>query len=262
MNSIMTRKNKWEWIAVIPGILLILILLEAGSHIKNDRLIFPPAGEIGREFLALLDETETWRQIGTTLVHLLTAFFISAAIGTALGIAEALIPFLYALLKPMMTLLRSLPMIILVIVLMVLSRSYRDVPVAASCMIMIPMIAEAGYEGCARIDPELIDVYRMNSGISLRVIFRVYLPLMGGYMKQAFVNAFGTGLKVIVTAEYLVQTKDSLGKAVFLNYKQLEYSRLYAYTLLMILLVILLTGLPQMVIRLLEKHKKKEITTG
>lgn len=262
MTSIMMRNKKWEWLAFIPGLLLILILLETGSHLKNDRLIFPPAGEIGREFLNLLYEGETWRQIGTTLIHLMTAFLLSAGIGVILGIAEGLIPYLHSLLRPVMTLLRSLPMIILVIVLMVLSRSYRGVPVAAACLIMVPMISEAGYEGCIRIDPDLIDVYRMNSGISLQVLFRIYLPLMSGYMKQAFVNAFGTGLKVIVTSEYLVQTRDSLGKAVFQNYKQLEYSRLYAYTFLMILLVIVLTGLPRLVIYCIEKQKKPEITIG
>ena len=153
---------------MIPGIMLILILMEIGSAAKDDRLIFPPAGEIGRAFLELLQETETWRQIGTTLIHLVTAFALSAGIGTLLGVAEGLIPFLYALLKPIMTLLRSLPMIVLVIILMVLSQTYTRIPVTAACMVMVPMISEAGYEGCKRIDPELIDVYRMNSGISLR----------------------------------------------------------------------------------------------
>ena len=262
MTSIMARKNKWEWIAVIPGIVLVLILLEAGSYIKDDRLIFPSTGEIGREFLSLLREQDTWRQISTTLLHLLEAFALSACIGIVLGIAEGLIPYLHTLLKPLMTLLRSLPMIIMVIILMVLVQSYRTIPVTAGCMIVIPMISEAGYEGCIRIDPELIDVYRMNSGISLRVILQVYLPLMGGYMKQAFVNAFDTGLKVIVTAEYLVQTKDSLGKIIFQKYKNSDFSVMYAYALIMILLVILLTGLPQLVIMTVERRKKKEITTG
>ena len=50
----------------------------------------------------------------------------------------------------------------------------------------------------------MLDVYRMNSGFTLRVVFQVYLPLMAGYLRQAYVNAVGMGIKLAVTTEYRV----------------------------------------------------------
>ena len=128
---------------------------------------------------------------------------------------------------------------------------------AASSLILIPMIAEAACEGCRRIEPELIDVYRMNSGLNPRVIFRVYLPLMGGYLRQAWFNAAGMGVRMVVTTEYLVQTKNSLGKAVFTSGYFFEYDEIYAYALMMILLVLFLSEAPRGIAKTVQKRKKR-----
>ena len=130
---------------------------------------------------------------------------------------------------------------------------YDYVPVVASSLILIPMIAEAACEGCLRIDRELIDVYRMSGGFSLTVLWRVYLPLMAGYLRQAYVNAVGMGVKLAVSTEYLVQTKNSLGRAVTDSTYFLEYQDVYAYALIMILLVLLLSELPLAILRRLQK---------
>ena len=167
-----------------------------------------------------------------------------------------MVPFLRHLFTPMMTLLRSLPMIILIVIVMVVTK-YERVPVIASSIILVPMIAEAACEGCLRIDKELIDVYRMNANFNLRVLFQVYLPLMAGYLHQAWVNAVGMGVKLAVSTEYLVQTKNSLGKAVHSSAYFNEYQDIYAYALVMILLVLLVTEMPIVIGRLMGKMKKQ-----
>ena len=121
---------------------------------------------------------------------------------------------------------------------------------------LIPLISEATAEGLRRIEPEMIDVYRMNSGFNGRVLFRVYLPLMAGYLKQAYVNAVGMGIKLAVTTEYLVQARDSLGKAVYSSAYFNEYAEIYAYALIMILLAVTVSTLPKWVGRATETYKK------
>ena len=162
--------------------------------------------------------------------------------------AEGLSNFVRQLLKPLMIMLRSIPMIVLVVIIMVLTK-YPKVPYIAASLALIPLISEATCEGCRRIDKELIDVYRLNSNFSLRILFSVYLPLMTGYLKQAFINAVGVGIKIIVTTEYLVQSKNSLGKAVYSSAYFNEYQEIYAYALIMIILVLLVTGLPLLFIK-------------
>ena len=247
-------RRKRELPAFCFGILLIGALIQTAGWLKGDNLVFPGVDTILQAFFRLLGSGHTWILIGTTLWHLLLSMAVSTAAGLSLGVAEGMSDFMLALFRPLMNLLRSIPMIVLIVILMVLM-PYPRVPVAASSLILIPIISEAVCEGCRRIEPELIDVYRMNSGFNLAVLTRVYLPLMAGYLRQAWVNAAGMGLRLAISAEYLVQTRNSLGKAIYSSSYFNEYQDIYAYALIMILLVLLIGELPAAAGRLIEQRK-------
>ncbi|MBQ9009471.1 MAG: ABC transporter permease subunit [Clostridia bacterium] len=239
------KRNKAirETILFCSGIILLGCLIQAAGWMRNDRLVFPDVIEILRAFFRLLGEGQTYLKIGVTLRHLLEVMVVSGLIGIAVGLAEGLSDAVRTLLKPAMILLRSIPMIIMVVIVMVLTR-YDRVPLIASSLFVIPIISEAVSEGCRSIEPELIDVYRLNSGFNLQVLTHVHLPLIAGYLRQAYANAVGMGLKLVVTTEYLVQTKNSLGKAVYSSSYFNEYQDIYAYALIMIVLVLLVGALP------------------
>lgn len=246
------NKQKKGTLGFCLGILLVGILIQAAGWLKGDRLVFPDVGEILAAFIRLLGTDKVWRQIGNTLLHLTEALLVSAVIGTATGLAQGRSPFVRTMLRPLMILLRSVPMIVMTVIIMVLAR-YELVPLIATSLMLIPLISEATCEGFLQIEPELVDVYRMNSGFTPRVVFRVYLPLMAGYLKQAYINAVGMGIKLAVTTEYLVQARDSLGKAVYSSAYFNEYAEIYAYALIMILLAVLVSELPKLIGKVYKK---------
>lgn len=251
----MDKKSKHSGIAFCLGLILIGILLQAGGMLRGNRVVFPGLPEIGQALFHLLGTSSTYQKIGITLLHVIEALFISAGIGIIAGLAEGISEWIHSFFRPLMILIRSIPMIVLVILIMSI-QNYRSVPVTAACMILIPMLSEAVYEGCRSLNAEMIDVYRMNGGFGFQVAMHVYLPMIAGYLKQAFANAAGMGLKVAVSAEYLVQARDSLGKAVYSSAYFSEYAEIYAYALIMILLVLLITDIPEILIRLKQKHKE------
>ena len=249
------NKKKNNTLAFCLGVLLVVALIQAAGWLKGDRLVFPGVGEILAAFVRLLGTGKVWRQIGTTLLHLAEALLVSSMTGIALGLVQGRSPFFRTLLRPLMILLRSIPMIVMTVIIMVLTK-YEKVPLIATSLMLIPLISEATCEGFLRIEPELVDVYRMNSGFTPRVLFRVYLPLMAGYLKQAYINAVGMGIKLTVTTEYLVQARDTLGKAVYSSSYFNEYAEIYAYALIMIFLVVLVGALPGWISRLAEAYRK------
>lgn len=252
----MARSKIKDMLTFCLGILLIGALVQLAGAIKGDDLVFPGVGEILRAFGRLVTEPGTYRLILTTLQHLLLSMAFSTVIGVVLGLMQGMSRFMRTLLSPLMIFLRSLPMIVLIVIIMVVAK-YKYVPVIASTLIVVPIISEATCEGCLRIDRELIDVYRMNSSFNLRVMLEVYLPLMAGYLRQAYTNAVGMGVKLAVTTEYLVQTRDSLGKAVHSSIYFNEYQDIYAYALIMILLVLLISEAPVWVGRIAGKAMQK-----
>ena len=249
----MARNNRfYNFAAFCLGIAAILLLIQAGGAFHGNRIVFPGAREIGKALVRLLSRGETYERIGVTMLHLLAALAAAMAAGILAGTAEGLSEKVYSFLKPLMILIRALPMIILVILVMTVL-PYRRVPAVTGTLALLPVISEAVCEGFRSVEPELIDVYRLNSGFNFQVLIHVYIPSIAGYLKQAFFNAAGMGLKVVVSAEYLVQAKQSLGKAVYSSSYFLEYAEIYAYALIMILLVLLMTELPVALIRLRER---------
>ena len=251
------EKNKAkETLAFILGIILIGCLIQAAGWIKNDRLVFPSVTEILRAFFRLIRTPHTYTLIWVSLKHLIAAMAVSTLIGLLIGLAEGFSDFFRTLFKPLMIMLRSIPMVVLVVIIMVITK-YDRVPLIGTSLILIPMISEAACEGCRRIEPELIDVYRMNSNFNIQVLLSVYLPLMAGYLKQAYINAVGMGVKLVVSTEYLVQTRNSLGKAINSSVYFNEYQDIYAYALIMILLVVLVSELPLWIMRMKDKNKSE-----
>ena len=256
----MMQNNKRKSVlAFCCGIILIGFFLHTGGFLKGNRIVFPGLPEIGQALLRLLSSGGTYKKIVVTLLHVTEALVLSAVAGILIGLAEACREWIYSLFRPFMIFLRSIPMIVLVIIIMS-AISYYSVPVAAAFVILIPVFSEAVYEGCHSISQELIDVYRMNGGFSFQVAIHVYMPLISGYLKQAFINASGTGIKVAVSAEYLVQARDSLGKAVFLSSYSSEYAEIYAYALIMIFLVLIITEFPGLLFKFYTKKKTNKIT--
>ena len=230
------------------GIILIGCLIQAAGWIKGDNLVFPDVPEILRAFFRLLGTQKVWLMIWTTLCHLLSALAVSTLIGLLIGLAEGYSDFIHNLFRPLMVMFRSIPMVVLVVIIMVLTK-YERVPLIATSLLLIPLISEAVSEGCRHIDRELIDVYRLHSSFNLQVLWNVHLPLMTGYLKQAYITAVGMGLKMVVSTEYLVQTKNSLGKAINTSIYFNEYEEIYAYALIMILLVVLISELPLLLVK-------------
>ncbi len=252
----MSQSKLRDTLSFCGGILLLGLLVQGAGVLKGDALVFPGVDEILVAFFRLLGTGKTYALLWTTLKHLILSMAVSTVLGVALGLMMGLAPLIRRLLQPTMILLRSIPMVILIVIIMVVT-DYARVPVIASSLILIPMIAEAACEGCLRIDRELIDVYRMNANFNLRVMFEVYLPLMAGYLRQAYVNAVGMGVKLAVSTEYLVQTRDSLGKAVHTSGYFNEYQDIYAYALIMILLVLLVSEGPVFISKCIARIRKR-----
>lgn len=249
MTSITGPNKRRDTFYFLLGIILTGCLIQAAGWLKNDRLVFPDVREILLAFVRLLGKGQTYVQILTALVHLAEVMAVSSAAGLVIGMAEGFSDAFRTIMKPMMIMLRSIPMIVMVVIVMVLTK-YDRVPLIASSLFLIPLISEAACEGCRRIDQDLIDVYRLESGFNLPVFLNVHLPLMAGYLKQAYISAVGMGLKLVVSTEYLVQTKHSLGKAIHSSSYFNEYQDIYAYALIMIFMVLLLSELPLFIMKM------------
>ncbi len=245
MNSIMNKKLK-NTIYYCLGIILVGIILQLLSFAKGNEIFFPNILTILKTFFKSIVTIETYTYIGTTLLELLISISISFIIGIILGVFASIFDSFYKILKPLITILRCLPMIILIIIL-ILSVNVSTAPIIATIIVVTPIIYEGTYQGIKTIDRNLIDVYKLHSNTTPKIVFKVFLPLISSHSKASYTNALGMGIKVLITTEYLCGKNNTLGRAIILASQNIEYEKIYAYSLILVILVLLLELVPNLI---------------
>lgn len=103
---------------------------------------------------------------------------------------------------------------------------------------IFPIIFQAVYEGILHVDSELVDVYKLEDNRLITGLRYCYIPLINSSLKTALLQSAGLGIKVLVMAEYLSQTKHSIGNALYLSKVNLAYDEVFAWTILLIILAV------------------------
>lgn len=256
-NSTTNSKKIIEYVAFCIGILLIGFVIQLLQIIKGDNNVFPTVGEVLACFFKLLGEAETYKSFLITILYVIASLAIASLIGISLGFIAGYHKIVEKILQPFMIFFRSLPMIILVVILMLILNK-GSIPILACSLTIVPIIYEATKEGIKNIEKEYIDAYKIYSKTNLYIIFKVQIPMISGYFKQAYSNAIGMSIKVIVTVGYIVGLKNSYGQDIINSRVLLEFDKIYAYALLLILMVSLLELLPRLIAFVYKKIKYKE----
>lgn len=255
MISTTTSKKIKNLILFVAGIIIILLLISLIGLIKDNSIVFPSVWEIIKAFFKILGDGNTYKYIGITILDFLIVILISSILGIGLGILSGFNDYSKGILKPFIIIARSMPMVIIIVIIMLTipNDNYRYVPIVSTTIALIPILYEAVSEGIRRIDSTYNDVWRLNSKLNSKVIFNVHLPLISGYLKQAFITAIGLGIKMIVTTEFIAGVRNTLGVAIFDAKTLVEYSTIYAYGLLLVIIVVLVEWLPFAVYKLIKK---------
>ncbi len=231
-------KKGWSYLSWFTLLLFWFILFYTVDH----RLILPSPLDVLLALGSLAGEGSSFAIMGLSLIRLLVAVSVSAILGIVLGFFAGVHHHISQLMHPYLTLLRTIPIISIVVILMILL-GYQVTPYVLTFLMVFPLIYQATEDGIKQIDKKLIDVYRLETH-NLNMAFRyLYLPLIKPFIILALIQSFGLGLKVLVMAEYLSQTKHSIGQALYLAKTNLAYDEVFAWTLILILLSVFFEAL-------------------
>ncbi|QWB96417.1 ABC transporter permease subunit [Mycoplasmatota bacterium] len=172
----------------------------------------------------------------TSLFRLLIAFFIACSLGIVLGFLSAKYHWLEYWQHPYVSILRTIPVISIIVILYILLGDQITVYVITFLMIF-PLFYEATLDIIKRIDPYLIDALKLDEVHFKESLIFVYTPILKEQLKVTVVQSLGLGIKVLVMAEYLTQAKYSIGSSIYLAKINLDYVQVYAWTIILLLII-------------------------
>ncbi len=227
-------------------ILAIIVIYLIGYIIflnYDNELIIPSPNEVIITTFKMLVNSKTYSIIFNTISRLIISLLISIIIGIILGLLAGFNKYIKYFLKPFISILRTTPLAALIMVMLLIFGLTKSTYIIVFLMIT-PIVYEAIKEGVLSLDKELMDVWKMDSKVNLIVIFRVIIPLIIPFLKTAINQSIGLGFKVLVMAEFITLTKNSIGLSIQSATQSLDYKYVFAWCIIVIILVYLIELIP------------------
>ena len=200
-------KNLWQTLAAI--VFLVGVWLVAYLAVGNE-LIVPSFFDSVREMGELLGGRGFWIGFLHSLLRSLNAFVISFLLAVIFAVFAYLYPSFGSFLAPVVSALRSLP--VLAVLLILLSFLGADeAPVAVAFLSLFPMLYVSVLTALSSVDKHLIEVSRVQGTPLWRKVTAIYLPLSAPYILKEGAAALSFSVKLVVSAEVLANTAKSLG---------------------------------------------------
>ena len=200
-------KNLWQCLVAIVFLVVVWVVayFAVGNH-----LLIPSFSESIKEVGALLVSKGFWLGLGMSLLRAGIAFLISFVLAVIFAVVAYLYPTFGGFLAPVVSALRSLP--ILAVLLILLSfLGAGEAPVAVAFLSLFPMLYTGVLAAISGVDKHLIEVSRVQGTPLFRRVSAIYLPLSSPYILKEAGGALSFSLKLIVSAEVLASTAKSLG---------------------------------------------------
>lgn len=234
MNSIIKDKKSFYLLGVL-FIFVIWIILHA--RFENDYIV-PSVDLTFKALFNLFGQKQTYLVLGYTLIRLLISVGVCLVLGVILAVFSNLNYRIKAFFKPTIVLLKTLPIAVVIILLLIMfTREYA--PFYIVSVVVFPLIYEATLTGLENIDPNIKDEVKMLSSNNSMVVKKIYLPLTLPYIITSLIQSFGLGLKVLVMAEYISQPAYSIGnELVYYKDIAIEMEYVYAWSLILIVFVL------------------------
>ncbi len=242
--------------AVAALVLMSLVWIIAYHSVKNDYII-PSFGETFKSFFKCLGQKTFWAAFGFTFLRTAEGFIISFALALLCAALSMCSKIFSAILNPFMVILRTLPTLAVILILLIWTTP-KVAPVIVTVLVLFPMIYSQIIAAIGGIDEglkEMADVYRISKKDRL---FKIYLPSVSpNVLSQTGAN-LSLGLKIMISAEVLASTYQSLGNLMQTARLYLDTPRLAALTIAAILIGFIVDVAFSQLARISYKWSRKE----
>ena len=196
-------------------------------------LLASPAATLA-QLWALVRTADFWGSLLFTLGHILAGFALASLVGMALAMLAGKVPFVSALLSPLLAAMRSVPVASFVIAALIWVPS-RRLSILIAFVIVLPVIYAGTLDGIRQIDPglrEMARVFRMSRWNRFRT---VDLPAALPSVASALSVSIGLAWKSGVAAEVIGIPGGSVGEKLYRAKVYLATPDLFAWTLAIVL---------------------------
>lgn len=236
----------------IATLLLILIVYSIVSKVVGIDMLVPSVASTVKELFGLFGQKTFYEAVFWTLLRAFIAYISAMVLAGLLAMFTYVFkPFKNAM-APIIILIRIMPTMSLILLALIWFDSFESTILVAFSVIF-PMLYTAFSDALDSVDKDLIEMARVYGVDKKTKIFKLYLPEMSSGIFTGIRSSIGLNLKLIIAAEVLAQTANSMGIYMQFAKINLDTAQLIAWTVVAIVLGALFEG----IVKLIEKKAVK-----
>jgi NitT/TauT family transport system permease protein len=222
--------------------LIYIAVWEAASLLVGSELLLPSPFSTFKRFFELLGIVESWEYAALTLLRIMGGYLLGVLTGILFAIMTARSAFMESLLAPLRGVVKATP-ITSFILLALLWLNSNLVPLFIAVLIVLPTVWTATADAIVHTDIRLIEMGKTFDLTKAQIVCKIYVPSVLPQFLAACTTSLGFAWKSGVAAEVIALPKQSIGYQLYASKLRIETVDLFAWTLLVIILSMLLERL-------------------
>ncbi|PIF21529.1 ABC transporter permease [Candidatus Pantoea floridensis] len=232
---------------VLMGIFL-LAWWQGSQHLPT--FILPSPGATWQALLGLWHTGTLFHDIGVTLGRVVSGFALAAFIGTLCGLVLGANPRVARFCEPLLAVLNTVSSAIWAIFAIIWFGISDATTVFVVFMTAMPLILTNVWQGALNVETQFVELARSFRMSRRQLLSKIYFPSILPYFFSGARLAFGFGWRVSLVAETL-GSSDGIGYRLRQAGDLVQTSQVFAWTLLLVALMLLLEG---GLLKPLERH--------
>ncbi len=221
----------------------------------GEEILLPSPAKVFETLWALWGTAVFWRSVTLSLLRILGGFVAAVAVGTLLAVLTTHCRPLHVLLSPLLHIVRAAPVASFIILAYVWIR-VQILPAFIAFLMVVPLIWANVCEGIVNTDNKLLETARVFRLGRWKTLTHIHLPSVQPYFIAACTTGLGFAWKSGIAAEVICTPADSIGKQLYSAKAYLETPEVFAWTVTVVLLSVLLERL------LLHAVKRRKAVAG
>ena len=214
----------------------------------DNPLLLPTPVQVLRCLGRMVMTASFWKITAISICRILLGVAMAVVLGTVLAVLTERNRLLNMLVSPAMTAMQATPVAsFTILVLIWLERDY--VPVLICGMMGLPLVWNSVSGGIRTTDVQLLEMAKVYRLTGFQTVRRIYVPCVLPFFRMACCSALGLGWKAGIAAEVLTVPRSSIGRMISESKLYLMTEDLFAWTLAVIVLSLLLQMLVQQLLR-------------
>lgn len=222
----------------VLGILFIVLVWVISSKVVNNEIIIPSFKSVLNSLVSLLKNGETYVSILNTILKLFIVIAICVVVALSFSVLAYYIDWFESFISPLVALLRTIPVATISIILLIMIGTKKS-PYFICGLVVLPILYESFLTSLKGISKGIIEETKMLTKTTPYVIYKVYLPMIAPYIISSIIASIGLGLKVMVMAEFISQTPNTIGYSLNEEKMFLEISNVFSWTIILIAFILI-----------------------